>query len=94
MKEKEYRGSCLCGYISYAATGEPSFPHLCSCRMCQNGQEHLQWLGWNFRSIISNGMAQEVSHTYTVPLKKQGVAFVQNVEVRFVRWMMDLSIFL
>jgi hypothetical protein len=36
---KEYTGQCLCGHIRYTARGKPSFPHICSCRMCQ------QWSG-------------------------------------------------
>ncbi|QYZ70669.1 GFA family protein [Neotabrizicola shimadae] len=28
-------GGCLCGHIRFRTTGEPGFPHTCSCRMCQ-----------------------------------------------------------
>lgn len=41
-----YKGSCLCGEIAYATTGRPTFPHLCSCRMCQrwSGAPTMGWL--------------------------------------------------
>ncbi|MBB5915682.1 hypothetical protein BJY24_004594 [Nocardia transvalensis] len=28
-------GGCLCGNIRFSATGDPDFPHLCSCEHCQ-----------------------------------------------------------
>ena len=31
----ELEGGCLCGHIRFRTTGEPGFPHTCSCRMCQ-----------------------------------------------------------
>jgi hypothetical protein len=33
----EIKGSCLCGAVSYQATGEPVFTGLCHCRTCQKG---------------------------------------------------------
>lgn len=35
----DFEGSCLCGHIRYLAKGKGTFPHLCSCTMCQ------QWSG-------------------------------------------------
>jgi hypothetical protein len=43
---KSYHGQCLCGRIRYKADGKPSFPHLCSCRMCQrwSGAPTVAWV--------------------------------------------------
>jgi hypothetical protein len=30
-----FEGGCLCGHIRFRATGEPGFPHTCSCGMCR-----------------------------------------------------------
>jgi hypothetical protein len=32
---KVLEGGCLCGHIRFKATGEPGFPHTCSCSMCR-----------------------------------------------------------
>jgi hypothetical protein len=32
---KVLEGGCLCGAIRFRATGEPGFPHTCSCGMCR-----------------------------------------------------------
>lgn len=41
-----YHGSCLCGHIKYIAEGKPSFPHLCSCTICQrwSGSPTIAWV--------------------------------------------------
>jgi hypothetical protein len=43
---KEHGGQCLCGHIRYTARGKSSFPHLCSCRMCQrwSGAPTIAWV--------------------------------------------------
>jgi hypothetical protein len=43
---KNFAGGCLCGQIRYSASGEPSFPHFCSCRMCQraSGAPIVAWV--------------------------------------------------
>jgi hypothetical protein len=30
-----HTGGCLCGKIRFAVTGEPDYPHVCSCTHCQ-----------------------------------------------------------
>jgi len=42
----EYAGGCLCGQVRYRSTGAPSFPHYCSCRMCQraSGAPIVAWV--------------------------------------------------
>jgi len=41
-----HTGSCLCGNIRFRAEGKPTFPHLCSCRMCQlwSGAPTVAWV--------------------------------------------------
>ena len=41
-----FAGGCLCGNIRFLAIGKPSFPHLCSCRMCQtwSGAPTVAWV--------------------------------------------------
>ena len=43
---KSYSGSCLCGHVQYVAKGKPSFPHLCSCQICQRwaGAPTVAWV--------------------------------------------------
>lgn len=38
-------GGCVCGNIRFSATGEPDFPHLCSCPHCQrlSGAPVMAW---------------------------------------------------
>lgn len=45
-KPSEFSGGCLCGNIRFLAIGKPSFPHLCSCRMCQtwSGAPTVAWV--------------------------------------------------
>src|SRR6185312_7991842 len=54
---KEYTGSCLCGNITYKVKGEPIFPHLCSCRMCQkwSGALTVAWTEFSLKTFIWNG---------------------------------------
>lgn len=45
-------GGCLCGNIRFSATGDPDFPHLCSCAHCQrlSGAPVMSWV-----SLPDNG---------------------------------------
>src|SRR5579863_6801258 len=48
-----YTGGCLCGHVSYQAEGEPTFPHLCSCQMCQkwSGALTVAWVEFPVKSF-------------------------------------------
>src|SRR5690349_13758256 len=52
-----YRGGCLCGSIRYEATGQPDFPHLCSCRMCQtwSGALTIAWVAFPRENLAWTG---------------------------------------
>ena len=54
---KQYAGGCLCGNIRYSVKGNPTFPHLCSCRMCQkwSGAPTVAWVEFPVDSIEWNG---------------------------------------
>ncbi|MEM9471839.1 MAG: GFA family protein [Pseudomonadota bacterium] len=45
-RQKVFSGGCLCGHIRFEAGGKPTFPHLCSCRMCQtwSGAPTVAWV--------------------------------------------------
>jgi hypothetical protein len=61
MTMKKYMGSCLCGYIPYSAKGEPSFPHLCFCHMCQkwSGAPTVAWVEFSINDIRWDGVGGE-----------------------------------
>lgn len=50
---KKYKGNCLCGYIKFVLSGDPSDPHLCSCHMCQNwsGAPVVGWVSFPVSSL-------------------------------------------
>lgn len=54
---KEYSGSCLCSWITYKAQGNPIFPHLCSCRMCQkwSGALTVAWVEFSLATFEWDG---------------------------------------
>ncbi len=50
-------GGCLCGHIRFRTTGEPGFPHTCSCRMCQRhtGTLTATWVEFPSDSVSWTG---------------------------------------
>lgn len=56
-----YSGGCLCGHIRYTATGEPSWPHYCSCRMCQrwSGAPVVAWVDFPRDTVTFDGPGGE-----------------------------------
>lgn len=57
----KYTGGCLCGHIRFESSGEPSFPHFCSCRMCQrwSGAPIVAWVDFPRKSLVWNGPGGE-----------------------------------
>jgi hypothetical protein len=43
---RKHTGNCLCGKLQYAVEGTATFPHLCSCHMCQrwSGAPTVAWV--------------------------------------------------
>lgn len=50
-------GGCLCGHIRFRTTGEPGFPHTCSCRMCQRhtGALTAAWVEFPAEAVAWTG---------------------------------------
>lgn len=53
----ERKGGCLCGSIRYTVTGRASFPHFCSCHMCQrwSGAPVVAWVDFPLSSLTWDG---------------------------------------
>ncbi|MCL8302666.1 MULTISPECIES: GFA family protein [Pseudomonas] len=52
-----YKGGCLCGRIRFTASGEPRFPHTCSCGQCQrhSGSLTLCWVEFDNAAVVWTG---------------------------------------
>jgi len=62
-KPDTYSGGCLCGNIRFTVTGKPTFPHLCSCRMCQtwSGAPTVAWVEFPLEGVSWTGPGGEPS---------------------------------
>ncbi len=58
---QKYTGGCVCGHIRYTVTGEPLFPHLCTCPMCQrwSGAPALGWVDFKRSAVVFHGPGGE-----------------------------------
>lgn len=67
-----YKGSCLCGEITYTAKGKPINPHLCSCSMCQksSGAPTVAWVSFALNTFEWDGIS--------LPNKYQSSSTVQR----------------
>ncbi|GAA0546624.1 GFA family protein [Paractinoplanes ferrugineus] len=52
-----WTGTCLCGAIRFTVSGEPDFPHLCSCSHCKTrgGSPMQWWIGFPLSSLTWTG---------------------------------------
>ena len=52
-----YKGGCLCGSIRYSISGSPTFPHYCTCRMCQkwSGAPVVAWADFPLAALVWDG---------------------------------------
>ncbi|MEP3244596.1 MAG: GFA family protein [Sneathiella sp.] len=55
--DKIYRGSCLCGHITFEVAGEPENPHTCSCSICQkhSGAPTVNWVEYSAEAVKWTG---------------------------------------
>jgi len=60
----EYAGGCLCGQVRYRSAGPPSFPHYCSCRMCQraSGAPIVAWVEFARDALSFEGPGMPALH--------------------------------
>jgi hypothetical protein len=60
-------GGCLCGKIRFTVTGEPDYPHTCSCLHCQKlgGGPMMSWVSFPLDGLAWTGEGGEPSWYYT-----------------------------
>ncbi|MFE7804520.1 GFA family protein [Streptomyces sp. NPDC057430] len=65
-------GGCLCGKVQFTVTGEPDYPHTCSCQDCQglSGAPMMSWVSFPLDGLAWSGA--EPSWHYTWPDSKRG----------------------
>ncbi|SCF23943.1 Uncharacterized conserved protein [Micromonospora haikouensis] len=62
-------GGCLCGKIRFTVSGEPDYPHVCSCRHCQKraGGPIQSWVSFPLKGLNWTGEADEPTWFDTFP---------------------------
>ncbi|MFQ6329180.1 GFA family protein [Nocardia sp. CWNU-33] len=67
-------GGCLCGNIRYQASGNLSFPHLCSCTHCQklSGAPVMSWVDFPREGFEWTGPGGEPVWYNTFPDSQRG----------------------
>ncbi len=68
------KGGCLCGALRYTAEGKPSFPHLCSCIMCQkwSGAPTVAWFEMPADGISWDGPGGEPRYFQSSEKSRRG----------------------
>ncbi|MFG3524761.1 GFA family protein [Nocardia nova] len=68
-RRSDMDGGCLCGNIRFSATGEPDFPHLCSCEHCQrlSGAPVMSWVSFPEKGFAWIGPGGEPTWFETFP---------------------------
>ena len=67
-------GGCLCGHIRYTTSGEPDFPHVCSCPHCQrlSGSPIMSWIDFPAAGFEWVGPGGEPTWFNTWPTTQRG----------------------
>ncbi|MEU5832434.1 GFA family protein [Streptomyces diacarni] len=60
-------GGCLCRLIRFTVSGEPDYPHTCSCPHCQKlgGGPMMSWVSFPLEGFVSSGERGELAWYYT-----------------------------
>ncbi|WP_084483260.1 GFA family protein [Nocardia amikacinitolerans] len=68
-RRSDVNGGCLCGNIRFSATGDPDFPHLCSCEHCQrlSGGPVMSWVSFPEEGFAWTGPGGEPIWFETFP---------------------------
>lgn len=55
--DRAWSGGCLCGEVRFSVTGEPDFPHVCSCAHCKirGGSPMQWWVGFPLAALTWTG---------------------------------------
>jgi hypothetical protein len=64
-----WTGGCLCQNIRFQVTGEPDYPHVCSCQHCQKrgGGPMQSWIGFPLEGLRWIGDGGEPTWYDTFP---------------------------
>ncbi|MFJ9789336.1 GFA family protein [Streptomyces globosus] len=67
-------GGCQCGKLQFTVTGEPDYPHTCSCGHCQalSGGPLMSWVSFPLAGLKWTGAGGEPAWHYTWPDTRRG----------------------
>jgi len=57
VSKEKYTGGCACGRVSFSISGKASFPHFCSCNVCQrwSGAPVVAWVDFPLNALDWTG---------------------------------------
>ena len=67
-------GGCLCGSLRFTVEGKASFPHLCSCTMCQkwSGAPTVAWVEFPQAGLTWEGPGGEPAYFRSSEKSRRG----------------------
>lgn len=67
-------GGCLCRQIRFEVTGEPDYPHTCSCAHCKtlSGAPMVAWVSFDLAGLAWTGPGGEPNWHHTWPDSRRG----------------------
>ncbi|MEU5839754.1 GFA family protein [Streptomyces diacarni] len=67
-------GGCLCGQVRFTVTGNPDYPHTCSCTRCQklSGGPVMAWVSFPLSGLAWTGEEGGPAWYYTWPDSRRG----------------------